>query len=125
MTSDRDGETESGKAVPAGTTVQYLGHFPGAAIEVRLPDGTVDVMHPACFPVLRGSAGIRGTASTKGSAMSAVAKKAAERKCSKCKRLVTVGTDGNLCTHGPGPAGEYVCPGSGDKGMVKAGKFKA
>lgn len=46
------------------------------------------------------------------------------KTCPKCKR--EVGLNGKaLCTHGPGPAGEFVCPGSGDKGMVKAGKFKA
>lgn len=53
MTSDREGQTESGKRVPIGTTVEYLGHLPGAAIKVRLPDGSKDVMHPHCFPELR------------------------------------------------------------------------
>jgi hypothetical protein len=28
--------------------------------------------------------------------------------------------DGELCTHGPGPDGEFVCPGSGDSNMVEA-----
>jgi hypothetical protein len=27
---------------------------------------------------------------------------------------------GELCTHGPGPDGEFVCPGSGDSNMVHA-----
>lgn len=53
MTSDVDGKTKSGKAVPKGTTVKYLGHLPGAAIRVRLPDGCEEVMHPACFKELR------------------------------------------------------------------------
>jgi hypothetical protein len=44
-----------------------------------------------------------------------------QQQCPKCKRLVTV-ADGKLCTHGPGPKGEFVCPGSGDKGMVKAAR---
>lgn len=29
---------------------------------------------------------------------------------------------GKLCTHGPGPNGEFICPGSGDKSMVEAAK---
>jgi hypothetical protein len=28
--------------------------------------------------------------------------------------------DGELSTHGPGPDGEFVCPGSGDSNMVHA-----
>jgi len=28
--------------------------------------------------------------------------------------------DEELCTHGPGPDGEFVCPGSGDSNMVHA-----
>ena len=28
--------------------------------------------------------------------------------------------DGKLVTHGPGPNDEFICPGSGDKAMVKA-----
>jgi hypothetical protein len=53
MTSDHDSTTESGKPVPAGTTVEYLGHLPGAAVKVRMPDGSEEVMHPNCFPELR------------------------------------------------------------------------
>jgi hypothetical protein len=45
----------------------------------------------------------------------------AKKKCPKCKRKVTV-RDGILCTHGPGPNDEFICPGSGDKAMVKATK---
>lgn len=53
MTSDKPGDTESGKHVPAGTTVEYLGHLPGYAIKVRLPDGSEEIMHPHCFAELR------------------------------------------------------------------------
>jgi hypothetical protein len=53
MTSDRSGATERGKYVPAGTKVEYLGHLPGAAIRVRMADGSVEIMHPACFKELR------------------------------------------------------------------------
>jgi hypothetical protein len=41
-------------------------------------------------------------------------------QCSICKRLVTVADNGTLTTHGPGPDGEFVCGGSGDRSMVKA-----
>jgi hypothetical protein len=30
--------------------------------------------------------------------------------------------DGELCTHGPGPDGEFVCPGSSDLNMVEAAR---
>lgn len=53
ITSDRNGETERDKKVPAGTTVLYLGHVVGGMVRVLLPDGTEDVMHPACFPEFR------------------------------------------------------------------------
>lgn len=53
MTSDKPGETDGGRNVPAGTTVGYLGHVPGGMVRVRLPDSQIAVMHPACFPSLR------------------------------------------------------------------------
>ncbi len=53
MTSDRLGETESGKRVKIGTTVEYLGHVVGGMVRVRLPDESVEVMHPHCFKRLR------------------------------------------------------------------------
>lgn len=41
--------------------------------------------------------------------------------CPVCKwATCSVLKDGTLCTHGPGPKGEFICPGSGDKGMVDA-----
>ncbi len=47
------------------------------------------------------------------------------RKCPKCGREVHVQKDGALGTHGPGPENRdgirpFICPGSGDKGMVRA-----
>jgi hypothetical protein len=42
-----------------------------------------------------------------------------ETTCPSCKRVVTV-SDGRVCTHGPGPRGQFICPGSGDKRMVEA-----
>lgn len=42
-----------------------------------------------------------------------------ETKCPKCKRMVTL-IDGKIVTHGPAKNGDFVCPGSGDKGMIKA-----
>jgi hypothetical protein len=53
LTSDHDGETESGKFVPAGTTVKYDGHLPGGAIKVIFQDGSEEIMSPSCFPTLR------------------------------------------------------------------------
>jgi hypothetical protein len=53
MTSDAPGKTDAGVLVPAGTEVRYLAHLPGGMVRVKLPDGTVAVMHPACFPALR------------------------------------------------------------------------
>ncbi len=44
-----------------------------------------------------------------------------KQRCPKCKREVTI-SDGVRCTHGPGPKGEFICPGSGDKVMVKAAR---
>jgi hypothetical protein len=40
--------------------------------------------------------------------------------CPACGRAVSMLRDGELCTHGPGPDGEFVCPGSGDSNMVHA-----
>ena len=40
--------------------------------------------------------------------------------CPACGRVVSMLRDGELCTHGPGPDGEFVCPGSGDSNMVHA-----
>jgi hypothetical protein len=38
-----------------------------------------------------------------------------KRQCASCKRTVEIG-----CTHGPGPRGEFICPGSGDQARVAA-----
>jgi len=40
--------------------------------------------------------------------------------CPACGRAVSMLRDGELSTHGPGPDGEFVCPGSGDSNMVHA-----
>jgi hypothetical protein len=53
MTSDREGVTESGKSVPTGTDVEYIAHVYGGMVKVKLPDGSIDVMHPYCFAQLR------------------------------------------------------------------------
>lgn len=53
MTSDRDGITESGKVIPAGTKVEYEGHVPLGMVLVTLPDESKEIMHPGCFPELR------------------------------------------------------------------------
>lgn len=44
---------------------------------------------------------------------------AVKTQCPECKREVET-QDGTLCTHGPGHGGEFICPGSGDKGVVEA-----
>jgi len=41
-------------------------------------------------------------------------------QCPACGRAVSLLRDGELCTHGPGPDGEFVCPGSGDSNLVHA-----
>ena len=41
-------------------------------------------------------------------------------QCPACGRAVSMLRDGELCTHGPGPDGEFVCPGSGDPAFVAA-----
>lgn len=43
-------------------------------------------------------------------------------KCKKCQCFVEVRSDGKLAAHGPGPNDEFICPGSGDKGLVKAAR---
>lgn len=53
MTTDRAGVTETGKEVPVGTSVIYVAHVPGGMVKVRLADGSVEVLHPHCFPTLR------------------------------------------------------------------------
>jgi hypothetical protein len=45
------------------------------------------------------------------------------RRCDECGQIIEV-DDGKLATHGPGRDGSFICPGSGDKGMVEAGRFK-
>jgi hypothetical protein len=39
--------------------------------------------------------------------------------CLQCQRSVTI-KNGLRCTHGPGPNGEFICPGRGGQGMVEA-----
>jgi hypothetical protein len=53
MTSDKDAVSERGTVIPAGTTVEYLGHVVGGWVRVRLPDRTEEVVHPRCFKQLR------------------------------------------------------------------------
>jgi hypothetical protein len=53
MTCDRPCMTERGLLVQPGTKVTYLGHLGGQAIEVRMEDGSEEVVHPHCFPELR------------------------------------------------------------------------
>jgi hypothetical protein len=53
MVSDREGTTEQGIRVPAGTTVEYRAHVSSGMVRVRFEDGHEDVMHPACFEQLR------------------------------------------------------------------------
>jgi hypothetical protein len=43
--------------------------------------------------------------------------------CPECGRTVGV-KHGVFDTHGPSADGQFVCPGSGDKGLVKAGSFQ-
>ena len=40
--------------------------------------------------------------------------------CPACGRAVSILRDGELCNHGPGPEGEFACPGSGDPAFVAA-----
>lgn len=53
LTSDRDGETEEGVRICAGTEVEYQGHVIGGMVRVRFANGTFAVMHPHCFKTLR------------------------------------------------------------------------
>lgn len=53
LTSDRDGETDRGRLVKAGTIVEYRGHVSGGMVRVRFADGLEEVMHPEVFPRLR------------------------------------------------------------------------
>ena len=53
MTTDKECVAESGKAVPVGTVCVYEGHVPGGMVRVRLPDGSVDIVHPHAFAQLR------------------------------------------------------------------------
>ena len=48
----RDGVTESGKSLPVGLCVEYLGHIPGGLCRIQRPDGSVEVAHPAHFAEL-------------------------------------------------------------------------
>lgn len=52
MRVSRVGEDEGGKTVSVGTVVEYQGHVPGGMVRVRLPDGKLAFMHPACFDEL-------------------------------------------------------------------------
>jgi hypothetical protein len=40
--------------------------------------------------------------------------------CPACGRVVSILREGELCNHGPGPGGEFACPGSGDPAFVAA-----
>ena len=46
LISDRDGVTESGKRVPAGTKVEYLGHVFARSVKVKLENGSEEIMNP-------------------------------------------------------------------------------
>lgn len=52
MTSDRDGESEAGVVLPAGTEVTYVCHVV-RAVRVRTKDGGEHVVNPNIFPQLR------------------------------------------------------------------------
>jgi hypothetical protein len=41
-------------------------------------------------------------------------------QCPVCGRAMTMLRDGELANHGPGPDGEFACPGSGDPAFVSA-----
>jgi hypothetical protein len=49
-------------------------------------------------------------------------RKTKTRRCRRCGRQVSIDKDGRLCTHGPGTNGQFVCPGSGDRDMVRAAR---
>jgi DNA-directed RNA polymerase subunit RPC12/RpoP len=51
-----------------------------------------------------------------------VAMKVTKVRCSVCGREVSLDQDGKKVTHGPGPKGEFVCPGTGNKALVKAAR---
>jgi len=57
MISDREGKTEAGRLVPAGTKVTYMAHTSGGNVRVRLSDDSEEIMNPNCFPHLRGQPG--------------------------------------------------------------------
>lgn len=52
MTSDRDAQSESGRVIKAGTTVEYVCHVV-RAVRVRLSDGSEEIVNPNVFPQLR------------------------------------------------------------------------
>lgn len=52
MTSDRDGLSEEGVHLPAGTEVTYVCHVV-RAVRVRTVDGVEHVVNPSIFPQLR------------------------------------------------------------------------
>ena len=41
-------------------------------------------------------------------------------QCPVCGRAVSTLRCGELCNHGPGPDGDFACPGSGDPAFVEA-----
>jgi hypothetical protein len=41
-------------------------------------------------------------------------------QCPACGRAVSMLRDDELCNHGPGPGGEFACPGSGDPAFLAA-----
>jgi hypothetical protein len=53
MVTDREGITESGVLVAAGTHVTYKGHVTGGMVRVELTGGNEEIMHPHCFAALR------------------------------------------------------------------------
>jgi hypothetical protein len=52
MTSDRDAQSEGGRLIKAGTTVEYVCHVV-RAVRVRLVDGSEEIVDPNVFPQLR------------------------------------------------------------------------
>lgn len=49
----RRGLTEMNIPLAPGDVVTYLAHVPGGMVKIKLPDGRIDIAHPACFTELQ------------------------------------------------------------------------
>lgn len=53
MTADQPGRSEAGRDLKVGDTVRYVATVSGGMLKVEFEDGSIQIVHPSCFPQTR------------------------------------------------------------------------